>query len=379
MKTRMAEKSQISARRMIGLIVALSVLPSLAEGYAILWGYRQGMVGKALRDGMDFWAGGFLLRNGQTAMLFDHTAYEAFLTGLFGPQGFHMWSYPPTYGLIAALFAGVGPWPAALAFDAVSLAVLAGLLRLAGKSWVFVLCLLLAPATLENAMEHQNAALMTALIGGGLLMLEARPRWAGVLIGLATFKPQLGVVLPLYLLRRRPVAALVAAVVAVLFAGLAGWVFGWPAWAGFLHYTSPVMTNVLTTGQPRDFAAGLVCVFAALKPFVGVGAALIIQGLVTGLCVLAGWFTRSTPALLILSALASPYLHDYDLLGAGLATALMVEERLKTGFRPGEPLVFFLAWFGPGLLPWLPRFAHLTPVLLILLLASARARGGKEA
>ncbi len=97
-------------------------------------------------------------------------------------------------------------------------------------------------------------------------------------------------------------------------------------------------------------------------------------------CILAGLFTRSVPALLILSALASPYLHDYDLLGTSLAVALLVEQRLAEGrFGIGEPLIFFLAWFGPGLLPWQPAYAHLVPLLLLLLLASAWRRGGVRA
>jgi hypothetical protein len=375
----MDDKSQFPAPRLLALIVGLCTLPSVYEAMAIGWGYRHGMTGKALRDGVDFWAGGFLLRNGQVPMLFDHTAYQAFLTGLFGPQGFHMWSYPPTYGLIAALFAALPPWPAALCYDGASLLVLALVLRFAGKSWGFVLCMLLAPATLENALEHQNAALLTALIGGGLLMLEKRPRMAGVLMGLATFKPQLGLVLPLNIVRRSPIAALYAALVALSFAALAGWVFGGQAWVGFLRYTSPVMSNVLLTGQPKDFSAGLVCAFASVKPFLGVHGALVFQGLVSVACVVGAVFTRSPPALLILGALASPYLHDYDLLGVGLATALLVEQRFRTGFRPGEPVLFFLAWFGPGLLPWQAQYAHLTPLLLVILLASTRARGGKAA
>jgi hypothetical protein len=80
--------------------------------------------------------------------------------------------------------------------------------------------------------------------------------------------------------------------------------------------------------------------------------------------------------VLLLTALACPYLHVYDLLGATLAVALLVEKRLVTGFAPFEAVLCFLAWFGPGLLPWSPQFAHVTPFLLVALLASAMRRGG---
>ena len=167
-----------------------------------------------------------------------------------------------------------------------------------------------------------------------------------------------------------------AALAAVVLAAASLWAFGPAAWVGFLHYTSPMMSNVLLTGQPKEFAGGLISAFATARPL-GVLPALAVQAGVSVLCVLAGLFTRSVPAMLILSALASPYLHVYDLLGVSLAVALLVEARLAAGgFKPGEPILFFLAWFGPGLLPWHPAFAHLVPVLLLLLLASAWRHGG---
>ncbi len=372
----MPEKNQASARLKLALIIAFCTLPSLGEGVAILWGENKGYTGKALRDGLDFWAGGFLLLHRQLSVLFDHTAYQSFLQGMYGHLPYHLWSYPPSYGLIAAAFGWLSPWHAVLTFDALCLLLLAAVLRLAGKSWWFVAAMLLAPATLENAMEHQNAALMTALIGGGLLLAQSRPRLGGGLIGLASFKPQLGLVLPLYLLRRAPLAFLYAALAALALAAASLWAFGPAAWEGFIHYTSPVMSNVLLTGQPPEFAGGLISAFASVKPL-GVHAALAAQLIISLGCILAGLFTRSVPALLILSALASPYLHDYDLLGTSLAVALLVEQRLAEGrFGIGEPLLFFLAWFGPGLLPWQPAYAHLAPLLLLLLLASAWRRGG---
>ena len=370
----MQQKSQFSPR--LAVILAFCALPSLCEAYAILWGARHGMPGKALRDGLDFWAGGFLLLHHQTPILFDHMAYQAFLTGLYGKLPYHLWSYPPSYGLIAAAFGWLPPWGAVFCFDTASLALLAFLLRLAGKHWWFVLAVLVAPAGLESVLEHQNAALMTSLLGGGILLLERRPRLAGALIGLATIKPQLGLVLPLNLLRRSPLAFAWAALAAVLLAGAALLAFGAPAWVGFFTFTSPAMSNVLLTGQPKEFAGGLISAFALVKPFTGIHAALAAQAVVSIACVVAGLFTRKPAALLVLSALASPYLHDYDLLGAGLAVALLMQDRLARGFLPGEPVLFFLVWFGPGLLPWMPQYAHLAPVLLLLLLASAWRRDG---
>ncbi len=374
----MNQISQTSARLKLSLLVALCALPSCLEGFAIIWGERHGLTGKALRDGLDFWAGGFLALNHQLPILFDHTAYQSFLQGIYGKLPYHLWSYPPTYLLLATAFGWLAPWHAVLAFDAFSLLALALALRLAQKSWWFTAAVLLAPASLESVLEHQNAALLTALIGGGLLLSARRPRLGGILIGLATIKPQLGLVLPLHLLRRAPAAFAYAALAATLLAAASLQALGPAAWNGFLHFTSPAMTNVLLTGHPRAFSNGLISVFALARPL-GLHPALLIQAAATLAAIAAGAQTRSVPALLILSALASPYLHDYDLLAISLAVALIVESRLRTGFAPLEPVLLFLAWFGPGLLPWAPRYAHAVPLILVLLLASAWRRGGVPA
>jgi hypothetical protein len=96
---------------------------------------------------------------------------------------------------------------------------------------------------------------------------------------------------------------------------------------------------------------------------------------VSGAAVLYAATRRDAASVLILAALASPYLHDYDLLGVTLAVALIAQNGLRCGFAPGEAVLLFVAWFGPGALPWVPQFAHLTPVVLVLLLASAARYG----
>jgi hypothetical protein len=359
--------------RFVLAIAVAAILPSLAEAYAVIWGARQGFTGRALRDGLDFWAGGFLALHHQVPMVFDPVAYQAFLSGAFAKLPTHMWSYPPNYLLLATAFDWLPPWPAILTFDLASLLLLIFVLRIARLPWLLVLAVATSPVALENVLEGQNAALMTALIGGGLLLLDSRPRLAGMLIGFATIKPQLGLVLPLNLLRRSPIGATYAVLAALALAALSLIAFGPAAWYGFWRVTRPAMNNVLLTGQPPEFAGGLISVFAACR-CLGVHPALAIQTLVSAAAILLAARTRNPMALLVLAALASPYLHDYDLLGVTLAVALLAQDRLQNGFAPGEPLLFFLAWAGPGAMPWLPQIAHFAPLILLLLLATAMRR-----
>jgi hypothetical protein len=374
----MDQKSQLRRRFGLTLLAILCVIPSLGEGYAILWGQRHGFTGKALRDGLDFWAGGFLALHRHVATVFDPAAYQSFLNGAFFPTAktltVHMWSYPPNYLLLATAFGWLSPWHAVLAFDALSLALLVIILRLAKLPKLLVLAVAASPVSFENFLEGQNGALLTALLVGAVLLLPSRPRLAGVLAGLASIKPQLGLVLPLFLLRRSPLAFAWAALATVVLAAASLWAFGPAAWTVFWTVTRPAMSNVLLTGQPPEFAGGLISVFAAVR-FLGVHPALAIQAAITLAAILWAWRRPKPVEVLILSALASPYLHDYDLLGVALAVAILIRDRLQHGFLPGEAILYFLAWFGPGTLPWAPQFAHFTPLILLLLLASAARRG----
>jgi hypothetical protein len=111
-----------------------------------------------------------------------------------------------------------------------------------------------------------------------------------------------------------------------------------------------------------------------------VPSALAIQGVVTLAAIVLAVLSKKNPArIVVLAALASPYLHLYDLLGVTVIVALLVQDRLRRGFAPGEPILFFLLWFAPGLLPWTPQYAHATPFLLLLLLASVSRSGGLAA
>ncbi|MGN5509364.1 glycosyltransferase 87 family protein, partial [Campylobacter coli] len=56
------------------------------------------------------------------------------------------------------------------------------------------------PAVWVTEGHGQNAFLTTALMGAGLAGLETRPWLAGVAFGLLTFKPHLGLLIPVLLL-----------------------------------------------------------------------------------------------------------------------------------------------------------------------------------
>jgi len=372
----MARFSQLSRPKAVAWLIVFCTIPSVLQAMLMVWGVTAGRGGRAMRDGVDLWAGGWLAWHGHLAWLFDPAAYHAFLARtLPGDLPYHLWSYPPAYLLIVSPFDWLPPWPAILTYDATWFLLLAAALRIAGKSWWFVAAVLASPACLDNLLEHQNGNLCAALMAAPLLMLPRRPWLAGGLIGLLSFKPQLGLVLPLFLLRRAPRAVLAAAFSAVALGLAALAVFGPASYHGFWTVTRPMMSNVLLTGFPKEFSGGLISVFALIKPL-GLGPAFAVQGAVTLAAVGLAAVTRKPAAVLLLAALASPYLHIYDLTGAAIAAALLVEDGLATGFAKGDVVAAFMIWFAPGLLPWAPQYAHAVPLLLALLLACVWRRGG---
>ncbi|BAL22729.1 glycosyltransferase family 87 protein [Azoarcus sp. KH32C] len=110
--------------------------------------------------------------------------------------GFSAWMYPPTFILLVAPLAALpylASWFAWIALTA--LPYLAAMRRIlpAPLAWPFALA---APPTFFNVMYGQTGFLTSGLIGMGLTLLGSRPVAAGILIGLASFKPHFGVLVP---------------------------------------------------------------------------------------------------------------------------------------------------------------------------------------
>jgi hypothetical protein len=106
------------------------------------------------------------------------------------------WLYPPSFAL-AVLPLALMPYVLALVvFLGVTLALYLWLVYRVLPDRRAVVAALAFSGAFVNAMSGQNGFLTTALLGGGLLLLESRPVLAGALIGLLTVKPHLGLLLP---------------------------------------------------------------------------------------------------------------------------------------------------------------------------------------
>src|SRR5262249_24557256 len=203
-----AAQAELGLMRAFFLVVPLLLLgPWFAQFY---WPAGGGLdvtghpIGRAF---INVWAGPQLAFGGGLAPLFDLAGSHAAIGALFGhPLPFHNWGYPmftlPAFWPLAQLpyFVALAVWTFCL------FAVLAAVtLSQVERPWrPFALAALaLAPACLINTIGGQNGFLTAALLIGGVLCIDRRPVLAGILFGLLTFKPHLGLVLPFVLLALR--------------------------------------------------------------------------------------------------------------------------------------------------------------------------------
>lgn len=156
------------------------------------------------RDFANVWSAPQIAAHSGAATLFDFTAYQKTLARLFGPTiSPLMWSYPPSMLLLIWPFGYMPYWVAFTVWTLAGLCiwcvtVLMGVPTEERRGTVIFL--VMAPATIVNVIVGQNGFFTAALMLGGIACIEKRPWLSGLLFGLLSVKPQLGLLLPVALL-----------------------------------------------------------------------------------------------------------------------------------------------------------------------------------
>jgi hypothetical protein len=100
-----------------------------------------------------------------------------------------------------------------------------------------------------TAFGGQNGFLTAALFGGFLLLLQGLPIASGILLGLMTYKPQFGILLPVALICGGHWRALCSGVIATGFTIVASiMAFGPGTYANFIRYLPLTSHASLTLG-----------------------------------------------------------------------------------------------------------------------------------
>jgi alpha-1,2-mannosyltransferase len=196
---------------------------------------------------------------------------------------------------------------------------------------------------------------------------------AGVLFGLLTFKPHLGIVLPFVLLAIgawRTIAS--AAVTTAVLAALAGALFGIEPWLDYFRITG-TLTAVGMQGFKGFYTLMMTSVLAGGQVFklpYSMSTALQM-GVALPVIVAACWAVRRTAdpqqrafVLSCAAPLITPYAFNYDL----TALAAVIVWRLCAPLPAdlGRNAVLLLAWLAPVLIMYLVWFGlGVTPLLLL--------------
>jgi hypothetical protein len=347
--------------------------PARARGYSLIllgictlaiagWiAVSDGLIdrnGKPL--GTDFsnvYAAGSLTWQGRPAEAYQpalqHAEEQAVFSGREVP--FYGWLYPPFFFSVAFLVASLPyAWGLAIWLAASLAAYLAAMRAILPRPETLLIAAAF-PAVFINIGHGQNGFLTAALLGGALHWLDRRPWLAGVLIGLLSYKPQFGVLIPVALLAGGrwstigAAVATIAALLAVSFVTLGGGV--WHAFADSMTFTQTVVLEQGGIGWEK-----IQSVFSAMRMWgAGVHLAYAMQiALALMLAASLAWLWQSNAefelkasALATASLLATPYVLDYDLVALAVGIVFFVRHGLSRGFRTFEISLLAAAWIAP--------------------------------
>jgi hypothetical protein len=295
-------------------------------------------------DFFAIWSYARFLGEHRAVELYDLSALHAAQVGWGMPAGdVNPFPYPPTFILALWPLQSLEYWTALWIWLAVGFGLYgAALLTAAGPyptSVLAVLLVMLAPTTTLTLVAGQSGFLAAALLVGGARLVGTRPIGAGVLFGLLTYKPQLGMLVPVALLAAgqwRCIAsaaattALLVAATAVAFGGPI-----WPAWLAALpeyqdmfarsthghRLMATVLTNLEAFGAPARVAG-------AAQALASLGSAVVVW-----VCWRWGPRDLATAALLAGTCLALPHAFLYDLPILTGAVVVFLRARLLASGR----------------------------------------------
>jgi hypothetical protein len=353
------------------------------------------MVGAPIgRDFVNFWLGGYLALHDRLDLLVDPQGYNALISQMFGhnPLDEFVFSYPPHLLLLLLPF-GAMPFAAAITIwtilNVYSVFHAVELMR-GRRDFAMLACA--GPAVLMLVVYGHFEGVLALFAVFILIKGEERPLLAGVLLALMTVKPQLALMLAVFILltgQWRIVAWSIPATLALV--AISVITFGPKPWIDFVTWTVPYHAGLLS-----DF------VLSQLKSTISIYAGARMLGLPGWLAQIIQWVAsfamlagavmvygrrgaepRSIAIALSMVVLAQPYANAYDLALAApaLTLALFAEsQRDEQLFLPFIPALLF--WTTPALASIFGAASWpVLPILLttILLLAIARELAGKPA
>jgi arabinofuranan 3-O-arabinosyltransferase len=330
-------------------------------------------------DFATLWTVGRMTLAGHAAAAYDWSTLKPIEENAFGHfDGYLGWRYPPPF-LFAAAALALLPYGSAFLVWVFGtfLSYLAAIRAIIGDRVGYFVAAAF-PAVLANFMTGQNGFLSAGLIGGTLALMERQPICAGVLLGLLTYKPHLGLLFPIALVagghwRVFITAGIVAALLAV--ASLVA--FGAESWHAFFPGIGDALySEGLAYWGRLQSAFGFVRLFCnneGLAWAVQSTMAIIAAGIV-------GVLWRGRAATEIKSAalgvgilLATPHVLTYDLVVLAVPIAFLFRFGRTHGFLKYELVGIGSACFLILIYPFVVAPVGYVAVLVVATLVLRRA------
>lgn len=290
-----------------------------------------------LSDFVSFWAAGQQVLHGAASAAYDAQAAHAAEAAAVG-HAFRSslgWSYPPLFLFVAAALASLPYALSFLVWTCATLAAHAATIALVARRNAALLFACAAPWVLTCSLSGQNGFFTAFLLASALLLLEEHAVLAGLCVGLLSYKPQLGILIPFAFAAGGYWRAFAFAVAATAFFNvLAGFAFGFTTFAGFAHaVTGSAATHLAVDGLGWN---KLQSPFGFVRASGGnAAAAWIVQSATAAgvaLALIALWRSRASfalkaAALAAAIPLATPYVLVYDLPVLSVALAFLYRHR----------------------------------------------------
>ena len=307
------------------------------------------------RDFLNTWMGGRSALADGPAAWFDARVYNQYLREFIGqgPMYQYYWSYPPHVLLFIWPFGLLPYFPAFLLWTFLGFALFLCAAASGGVERRHLLFIAVAPAVAINVFTGQNGFFTAALLIGGLTSLDRRPILSGVLFGILSLKPQLGLLLPLVLAlhgRWRTIAA--AAVTVVALVGATTLIYGADIWIAYLEKVVP-QQRYLQEHQEGLMLLTVPSIFYGARVMgLPISVAWAMQAVVSAAGLAAVMWTywrRRDPVLsmaLLITAifLISPYTLSYDMVVVGWVVALL---RQRADTEPADHYLLMAVWVLP--------------------------------
>jgi hypothetical protein len=317
------------------------------------------------KDFFCFWSAGRLALAGNAADIFNPKTLATFQQNyLAAPDGFSIpWFYPPLLLLyISCAFALL---PYKIAYLVLLLISAVAFLMLARRWFPSLppLCIAAFPAFWFNALSGQNGLLTAIIMIGGLICLQSKPIAAGGILAALSYKPQLCLAIPIFLLVEKRFETIIAGIVAfAALIALSTALFGGGIWTAFIDGIQEARNfNHLSGDVKYESFAQL---YGSLR-VIGLEHALATKlnyafAAVATVAAIRFWLyadnqSEKYAVVILLSLLLAPHLIYYDFVVTGAAIVWLWH---RASLRPALGMIWAAPFVWPFIAPYgIPIFS----------------------